>query len=231
MVVVTLLVLVIFISYLRDRELCVYVHACMCVLDDTNNFVAFILLIHTNNIYCSSLLIRYCPNGTLRDQLLYPSTSHDDDNITFSEAGYWSDDDLLDILTAVDLPDLASRAGDGDPIAGINATLDWSNTLSLGEQQRLAFGRVLINRPRLVILDESTSALDVDAEQKMYILMKERLVSPTGIPVTYVSVGHRPSIIAFHDLKLLLHDGTGVASFISQGEVPNVSFEGESLLT
>jgi ABC-type uncharacterized transport system fused permease/ATPase subunit len=123
---------------------------------------------------------------------------------------------------------LASRAGDGDPIAGINATLDWSNTLSLGEQQRLAFGRVLINRPRLVILDESTSALDVDAEQKMYILLKERLVLPTGIPVTYVSVGHRPSIIAFHDLKLLLRDGTGVASFISQGEVPNVE---ESLLT
>ena len=186
------------------------------------------MLIHNDDIYCSSFLIRYCPNGTLRDQLLYPSTSHDDDNITFSDAGYWSDDDLLDILTAVDLPDLASRAGDGDPIAGINATLDWSNTLSLGEQQRLAFGRVLINRPSLVILDESTSALDVDSERKMYILLKERLVSPTGLPVTYVSVGHRPSIIAFHDLKLLLRDGTGFASFIPQGEGP---FEEESLLT
>ena len=191
--------------------------------------VALIMLIHTNDIYCSSFLIRYCPNGTLRDQLLYPSTSHDDENITFSDAGYWSDDDLLDILTAVDLPDLASRAGDGDPIAGINATLDWSNTLSLGEQQRLAFGRVLINRPSLVILDESTSALDVDAERKMYILLKERLVSSAGTPVTYVSVGHRPSIIAFHDLKLLLRDdGTGLASFIPRGKGPNVSFEEES---
>ena len=221
--VVTLHVLVIFISYLRDRELCVCMFMCMAVRDDTFNFVALIMLIHTDDIYCSSFLTRYCPNGTLRDQLLYPSISHDDENVTFSDAGYWSDDDLLDILTAVDLPDLASRAGDGDPIAGINATLDWSNTLSLGEQQRLAFGRVLINRPRLVILDESTSALDVDAERKMYILLKERLVS-----VTYVSVGHRPSIIAFHDLKLLLRDGTGFASFIPQGEGP---FEEESLLT
>jgi len=198
------------------------------VRDDTFNFIALIMLIHTNDIYCSSFLIRYCTNGTLRDQLLYPSTSHDDENITFSDAGYWSDNDLLDILTAVDLPDLASRAGDGDPIAGIDATIDWSNTLSLGEQQRLAFGRVLINRPRLVILDESTSALGVDAERKMYILLKERLVSPIGIPVTYVSVGHRPSIIAFHDLKLLLRDGTGFASFIPQGEGP---FEEEYLLT
>lgn len=195
----------------------------MCAM--TRIYFTLIMLIHTDDIYCSFFFTRYCPNGTLRDQLLYPSTSHDDENITFSDAGYWSDDDLLDILNAVDLPDLASRAGDGDPFAGINANLDWSNTLSLGEQQRLAFGRVIINRPRLVILDESTSALDVDAERKMYTLLKERLVSPSGEPVTYVSVGHRPSIIAFHDLKLLLRDGTGVASFIPRGEGSSVLFE------
>ena len=146
--------------------------------------------------------------------MLYPST---DENGTLTNAGQcWSDDDLINILNSVDLPNLATRAGDGDPIRGINATLDWSNTLSLGEQQRLAFGRLLVNRPRFVMMDESTSALDVVAEKKMYMLLKEGLTSTTGDPITFVSVGHRPSIVAFHDIKLLLRDGSGYASYIPQ---------------
>lgn len=108
--------------------------------------------------------------------------------------------------------------GDGDPIRGMNSILDWSNTLSLGEQQRLAFGRLLINRPRLVILDESTSALDIVAERRMYSLIRERLISPAGVPASYVSVGHRPTLMQFHDLKLLLRDGSGYASFIPTSE-------------
>ena len=115
-----------------------------------------------------------CPPGSLRDQLLYPSSESKDDNQYISNTGNlsprnqnrlagkdWSDQELLNVLVSVDLPNLASRAGDGDPIRGLNATLDWGNTLSLGEQQRLAFGRLVCNRPRLVVLDESTSALDV----------------------------------------------------------------------
>lgn len=105
----------------------------------------------------------------MRDQLLYPSSEPVDDNIGGIRpanqrrlAGKdWSDHDLLLVLTSVDLPDLASRAGDGDPIRGLRSVLDWGNTLSLGEQQRLAFGRLVCNRPHLVIMDESTSALDV----------------------------------------------------------------------
>ena len=170
------------------------------------------------------LPLRYCPPGTLRNQLLYPSTEFGDDYDPttstvdqWSAAGAsWSDEDLLNILTSVDLPDLAKRAGDGDPIQGINTVLDWSNTLSLGEQQRLAFGRLLVNRPRLVVMDESTSALDVVAEKKMYTLLKESLVSDTGDPATYVSVGHRPTLLSYHDLKLLLRDCSGYASFIPQ---------------
>lgn len=148
--------------------------------------------------------------------MLYPSAELADDEYVSSsaQARSWSDEDLLNILASVDLPDLASRAGDGDPIRGINATLDWSNTLSLGEQQRLAFGRLLVNRPRLVVMDESTSALDVVAEKRMYTLLKEGLLSDTGDPATYVSVGHRPTLLAYHDLKLLLRDGVGYASFI-----------------
>jgi putative ATP-binding cassette transporter len=79
-----------------------------------------------------------------------------------------TDQRLLDVLEMVDLKELPFRFGDGkDPIKGLNAVLDWGNTLSLGEQQRLAFGRLIVNQPRLVILDEATSALDVASEANM----------------------------------------------------------------
>eukprot|EP00548_Thalassiothrix_antarctica_P007399 CAMPEP_0194141830 /NCGR_PEP_ID=MMETSP0152-20130528/11207_1 /TAXON_ID=1049557 /ORGANISM="Thalassiothrix antarctica, Strain L6-D1" /LENGTH=79 /DNA_ID=CAMNT_0038840587 /DNA_START=206 /DNA_END=442 /DNA_ORIENTATION=- len=65
-----------------------------------------------------------------------------------------TDDDLLDILDMVNLGDIAVRVGNGDPSKGLQAVMDWSNILSLGEQQRLAFGRLLVNQPKLMILDE-----------------------------------------------------------------------------
>ena len=142
-----------------------------------------------------------------------------------------SDAELLDVLDAVDLPDLASRIGDGDPIRGLNTVLDYSNTLSLGEQQRLAFGRVVINRPSLVILDESTSACDVVTERKMYSLLKKIAADAedggrTGL--TYVSVGHRPTLLQHHDVKLLLRDGSSSVSYIQQSEI---SAEEETILS
>lgn len=178
----------------------------------------------------------YCPPGSLRDQLLYPSTEHKDDH--FSLTGIdrsehrpdggpipkderrlhkdWTDDDLLEVLKSVDLPHLAGRVGDGDPYRGLDAVLNWGNTLSLGEQQRLAFGRLVINRPRLVIMDESTSALDVPAETKMYKLLNDLSSGsePGARGLTYVSVGHRPTLLAHHDLKLSLRDGSGFVSEI-----------------
>ena len=69
-----------------------------------------------------------------------------------------------------------------------------------------------------MIMDESTSALDVVAEKRMYTLLKERLISSTGEPVSYVSVGHRPTLLAYHDIKLLLRDTSGYASFIPRDE-------------
>merc|ERR1712160_126085 len=97
-----------------------------------------------------------------------------------------------------DLSHLASRAGIGDPVCGLAAVLDWSHTLSLGEQQRLAFGRLVVNRPRLVVMDESTSALDVVAEKKMYALLTEISGEAGRAGLTYVSVGHRPTLLAYH---------------------------------
>jgi ABC-type uncharacterized transport system fused permease/ATPase subunit len=164
----------------------------------------------------------YCALGSLKDQLLYPSL--EDANPEDYPEGHvlsrahllhqsLTDEDLLDVLRAVDLEDLPTRAGNGDPIKGLRAVLDWSNMLSLGEQQRLAFGRVLINRPRLCILDEATSALDMVAEARMYQLLQNMAgksvtnggklsAAPGGL--TYISVGHRPSLVAFHDKRLRL---------------------------
>ena len=192
----------------------------------------------------------YCPPGSLREQLLYPSTEHKDDHFDLTgidrsehrpDGGPspsnqrrlmwkdWSDDDLLDVLKKVDLPFLASRSGDGNPYRGLNAVLDWSNTLSLGEQQRLAFGRLLINRPKLVVLDESTSALDVVAEEKMYKLLKDISSSSdttNGGGLTFVSVGHRPTLLAHHDIKLSLRDGAGYITEIPPSAAQGLVDEG-----
>lgn len=181
-------------------------------------------MLYANTNHQTLSIFSQCPPGSLRDQLLYPSTEHVEDDACHgidtnehrpdggpspSRLAWkdWTDEDLLNVLSSVDLPDLATRSGDGNPIRGLNAVLDWSNTLSLGEQQRLAFGRLIINRPRLVIMDESTSALDVVAERKMYSLLKE--LSPEGAGLTYISVGHRPTLLSHHDLKLSLRDGLG----------------------
>ncbi len=114
--------------------------------------------------------------GTLRDQLIYPNAKVD-----------VSDEELYQILHKVNLSDLAERFG------GFEAEKDWSDVLSLGEQQRLAFARILVTKPKYAILDESTSALDVNNEENLYSLLLE-----TG--TTFVSVGHRSTLKKFHQL-------------------------------
>jgi len=137
----------------------------------------------------------YCTLGSLRDQLTYPLP-----------AGDTPDADLLAVLDKVDLGALAERMGGGDPHAGLNKVRDWSATLSLGEQQRLAFGRLLWSRPSVAILDEATSALDLTNERRMYELLRSELPG-----LSYVSVGHRPSLLEYHDTKLrLARDGFSV---------------------
>ena len=74
---------------------------------------------------------------------------------------------------------------------------DWATLLSLGEQQRLAMARVLLANPSLVLLDESTSALDLENEARLYRLLIDR-------GVALVSVGHRDSLRQYHDRVLRL---------------------------
>ncbi|NES02245.1 MAG: ABC transporter ATP-binding protein/permease [Okeania sp. SIO2F4] len=112
--------------------------------------------------------------GSLRDQLLYPRT---DLNI--------SDEEIYRVLKQVNLPDLAERMG------GLDTIEDWDNMLSMGEQQRVAFARLLLTQPRYAILDEATSALDVQNEQSLYQHLQT-------LSTTYISVGHRPTLLQYH---------------------------------
>ena len=122
----------------------------------------------------------YMLPGTLRSQLLYP---HKDRQA--------SDTELLELLVKVNLPLLAERFG------GLDIEMDWEKLLSIGEQQRLAFARVLLSCPRFAILDEATSALDIGNEESLY---RQLLASHT----TPVSVGHRSTLLKFHHQVLEL---------------------------
>src|SRR4029077_6296805 len=112
--------------------------------------------------------------GSLRDQLLYPTDRKD-----------VSDEQLQAVLNEVNLPYLVKRIG------GFDTVLSFADVLSLGEQQRVAFARLLVTRPKFAILDEATSALDAANEEHLYTMLKQ-----SG--TTFVSVGHRASLIKYH---------------------------------
>lgn len=116
--------------------------------------------------------------GTLRQQLLYPNT---DSQIP--------DEQLYQVLKQVNLASLPDKVG------GLDVELNWSDVLSLGEQQRLAFARLLLTQPDYAILDEATSALDVQNEKRLYQLLQQA-------ETTIVSVGHRPSLLQYHQQVL-----------------------------
>ncbi|MGF1537842.1 MAG: ABC transporter ATP-binding protein/permease [Elainellaceae cyanobacterium] len=118
--------------------------------------------------------------GTLRDQIVYPN-SH----------AVVTDADIHRVLRRVNLETLPERVG------GLNLERDWPTILSLGEQQRLAFGRILLTQPKYAILDEATSALDVKNERRLYRLLAQ-------MNIRYLSVGHRPSLVDYHDHILTL---------------------------
>lgn len=125
----------------------------------------------------------YMQPGTLRSQLIYPATDSPLD-----------DERLLAILAEVQLGDLAAQVG------GLDAEDDWEKLLSVGEQQRLAFARVLVRQPKVVILDEATSALDARNEAVLYQRLRD-----SG--ATLVSVAHRPGVLRFHSQVLCLVGG------------------------
>jgi ABC-type uncharacterized transport system fused permease/ATPase subunit len=133
----------------------------------------------------------YMALGTLRQQLLYPSNNS---SSLSSSAATGRKTDLGDsalrhILQRVQLSHLSD----------LDQTADWAVQLSTGEQQRLAFARLLVYQPTYAILDEATSALSIAQEQDLY-----QQLSATA--TTYLSVGHRPSLRAYHAQVLTLRD-------------------------
>ena len=132
----------------------------------------------------------YAPLGSLRTALAYPAPAGDDDAAS------------REALRKVQLGHLQGR---------LDETADWSEILSLGEQQRLAFARVLVNRPRIVFLDEATSATDEGLEHALYGLLRRELPD-----CMLVSVGHRGTLDAFHSHRLAL-EGGGRWSFGAAG--------------
>ena len=122
----------------------------------------------------------YMVLGNLRHQLSYPNLDRK-----------VSDEELREVLKQVNLPDMVERCG------GFDAQLDFEKILSVGERQRLAFARVLLNHPRYVLLDEATSALDRKNESALY----QQLIATS---ITLVSVSHHPALVQFHSQVLEL---------------------------
>lgn len=121
----------------------------------------------------------YFTTGNLRSQLLYPHISGISDQV------------LKDVLNAVCLTHLLDTRG------GLDAQLVWEQALSLGEQQRIAFARVLLFRPDFLFLDEATSSVDSETERHLYGLLRE-------LGCAMVSVAHRTTIAHHHNRVLEL---------------------------
>ncbi len=135
-------------------------------------------------------------SGSLRANLIYPDVANEQAR---------SDETLTRLLQLVGLEYLL-RADPKAP-GSLDAESDWSDMLSLGEQQRISFARLLYHSPKFAIMDESTSALDVELEARCMRLCLENRI-------TCISVGHRPTLRRFH-ARILSIDATGTAQVVS----------------
>ncbi|MEB3356601.1 MAG: ABC transporter ATP-binding protein/permease [Synechococcales bacterium] len=120
----------------------------------------------------------YLVLGSLRQQLLYPYGDPATDEA-----------ELRHVLQQVELADLSKM--------NLDTVADWGQRLSVGEQQRLAFARLLLFQPTYAVLDEATSALAIDQEKHLYDQLSQT-------DITYISVGHRSSLVPYHRQQLTL---------------------------
>ncbi|KAL3156583.1 hypothetical protein ABBQ38_000874 [Trebouxia sp. C0009 RCD-2024] len=132
----------------------------------------------------------YVTMGTLEEQLIYPLTASE-----VSARDTINDTRLRELLREVDLEYLVDREGE------LGAEVNWGELLSLGEQQRLGMARLFYHKPKFAILDECTSGVTVDMEERFCSKVKE-------LGCTCITISHRPALVAFHDLVLAL-DGEG----------------------
>lgn len=130
----------------------------------------------------------YLPLGTLRHAVLYP----------YPDDGRVSDDKVQESLSRCGLSHLNSR---------LDAEDNWEGILSGGEKQRLAFARLLVHPPDIVIMDEATSALDEVSQARVMEIFRAEL---TG--ATLINVAHRPGLEEYHDREIYLIREQGEAS-------------------
>jgi putative ATP-binding cassette transporter len=132
----------------------------------------------------------YVPVGTLRRAATYPEPAKSKSVAAVAKA-----------FRLVGLDHLTGQIDEEGP---------WDQTLSGGEKQRLAFARILLHRPEIIVLDEATSALDPASQDKLMELLTKELGA-----TTIVSVGHRPELEAFHNRKIILERRSGGAKFVT----------------
>ena len=132
----------------------------------------------------------YVPQGTLRRAAAYPAAAED-----------WTIEQIGEALDKVGLAHLKEKIEEDGP---------WDQTLSGGEKQRLAFARLFLHNPDIIVLDEATSALDEKSQDKMMELVTRELPK-----ATVVSVGHRAELEAFHSRKIVLERRKGGAKLVS----------------
>jgi putative ATP-binding cassette transporter len=136
----------------------------------------------------------YVPSGTLRRAVAYPGS-----------ADSWSAEEIGEALHKVGLDHLKEKIEEDAP---------WDQTLSGGEKQRLAFARLLLHNPDIVVLDEATSALDDKSQDKMMDMLMKELPK-----ATIVSVAHRAELEAYHSRKITLERRKGGARLVSDIEL------------
>ncbi len=128
----------------------------------------------------------YMVEGNLRAQLMYPLGEEGADDAAIRAA-----------IEEVNLKEILDRVDDD-----LGQSIDWTNVLSLGEQQRVSFARLFLQKPQIAFLDEATSALDEANERMLYEKLRESGTS-------FVSVGHRSTLKEFHQRLLMLkRDGS-----------------------
>jgi putative ATP-binding cassette transporter len=132
----------------------------------------------------------YIPIGTLHRAAVYPEAP-DSRGI----------EEVAEAFKRVGLEHLIGRIEDEAP---------WDQTLSGGEKQRLAFARIFLHNPDIIILDEATAALDPESQDKLMALLSKQPQS-----TALVSVGHRPELEAFHNRKVVLERRAGGAKLVS----------------
>ncbi|MBA0671101.1 hypothetical protein Goklo_024539, partial [Gossypium klotzschianum] len=151
----------------------------------------------------------YTAVGTLRDQLIYPLTA-DQEVEPLTHSG------MVDLLKNVDLDYLLDRY---PPEKEVN----WGDELSLGEQQRLGMARLFYHKPKFAILDECTSAVTTDMEERFCAKVR-------AMGTSCITISHRPALVAFHDVVLSL-DGEGGWKVHYKREDSSVQSEGGIVLT